>query len=105
MRYHLVGMRVAQTSEPVADRNHYSVNEEFRYLRMLVVLLGDRKRIAIITFISLLLGVVIAFSLTVNFTAVATILPPPSPSVFCISLDGATWFVGQPEFRRSWKFA
>jgi tyrosine-protein kinase Etk/Wzc len=55
---------------------------------MLLVLLRDRKRIAIITFISLLVGAVIAFSLTSNFTAIATILPPQAPQSSASALMG-----------------
>jgi uncharacterized protein involved in exopolysaccharide biosynthesis len=81
-------MRVAQTLEPLADRDQDSGNEGFRYLRILLVLLRDRTRIAIITFISLLVGAVIAFSLTVNFTSIATILPPQAPQSSAAALMG-----------------
>jgi tyrosine-protein kinase Etk/Wzc len=87
MRYHLLRMRVG-TSEPLADQNHYSGDGEFRYLRMLLVLLRDRKRIALITFTSLLIGAVIAFSLKINFTATATILPPQAPQSSASALMG-----------------
>jgi uncharacterized protein involved in exopolysaccharide biosynthesis len=72
-------MRVTQTPEPLADQDRYSGSEDFRRLRMLLVLLEDRRRIAIITFVSLLIGAVIAFSMKVNFTATASMLPPQAP--------------------------
>ena len=78
MRYHSVGMRVAQTSEPLAGQG-YSGSEDFRGLQMFLILLRDRLRIAITTFVSLLIGAAIAFSLKLTFTATATILPPQAP--------------------------
>ena len=88
MRYHSVGMRITQTQEPLADQNHISGNDDFRRLRMLLVLLQDRRRIAIITLVSFLIGAVIAFSMKVTFTAIATILPPQAPQSTASALMG-----------------
>jgi tyrosine-protein kinase Etk/Wzc len=88
MRYHSVGMRVTQILEPLADQNRNSENDDFRHLRMLLVLLQDRQRIAIITLVSFLIGAVVAFSMKVTFTAIATILPPQAPQSTASALMG-----------------
>jgi tyrosine-protein kinase Etk/Wzc len=88
MRYHSVGMRVTQTPEPLADPDRHSVNEESRRLRILLILLQDRLRIAIITFASLLIGAAVAFLMKTNFTATATILPPQAPQSTASALMG-----------------
>ena len=88
MRYHSVGMTVTQTSEPLADQNRNSGNDNFRGLRMLLILLRDWRRIAIITFVSLLIGAAIAFSMKLTFTATATILPPQAPQSTASALMG-----------------
>ncbi|RZU41354.1 GumC family protein [Edaphobacter modestus] len=72
-------MKAAQTLEPLANGDLYSGSEDSRYLRMLLILLRSRLRIAIITFGSLLIGAAIAFLMKVTFTATATILPPQAP--------------------------
>jgi tyrosine-protein kinase Etk/Wzc len=81
-------MRVTQTPEPLADQDRNSGNEDFPRMRMLLILLQDRLRIAIITFVSLLIGAAIAFSLKVTFTATATILPPQAPQSTAAALMG-----------------
>jgi len=73
-------MKAAQTLEPLAKDDLYSGSNDSRYLRIFLILLQSRRRIAIITFVSLLIGAAIAFFLLkVTFTATATILPPQAP--------------------------
>jgi tyrosine-protein kinase Etk/Wzc len=73
-------MKAVQTLEPLANGELYSESEDPRYLRIFLILLQRRRRIAIITFVSLLIGAAIAFVLLkVTFTATATILPPQAP--------------------------
>ncbi len=72
-------MKAVQTLEPLANGELYSGSEDFRYLRIFLILLQNRRRIAVITFVSLLIGAAIAFLLKVTFTATATILPPQAP--------------------------
>jgi tyrosine-protein kinase Etk/Wzc len=81
-------MRVTQTPELSADQDHYSGSGDSPRLRMLLILLQDRRRIAIITFVSLLVGAVIAFSMKVTFTAIASILPPQPPQSTASALMG-----------------
>ncbi|NYF78216.1 GumC family protein [Granulicella arctica] len=81
-------MRVAQLQEPLTDQDRSLGNEEFRYFQLLLVLLRDRFRIAVVTFISLLIGAVIAFSMKATFTATATILPPQAPQSTASALMG-----------------
>jgi tyrosine-protein kinase Etk/Wzc len=88
MRYHSVGMRVTQTPEPLANQDGNLGDEDFRRMRILLVLLRDRLRIAIITLVSLLIGAAIAFSMKVTFTATATILPPQAPQSTASALMG-----------------
>lgn len=78
----------------MAQQDQYSGNEDFRSLRMILVLLGDRRRIAIVTFASLLIGAVIAFSLKANFTATASILPPQAPQSTASILMGQLGSLG-----------
>lgn len=79
MRYHFVEMNVAQTPEPLANQDLDSDRENSRYLRILLILLQDRLRIAIITLVSLFIGAAIAFLMKTTFTATAAILPPQAP--------------------------
>ena len=73
-------MKAAQTLEPLANGDLHSGSEDSRYLKMLLILLQSRLRIALITFGSLLIGAGIAFlMMKVTFTATATILPPQAP--------------------------
>lgn len=72
-------MKAAQTLEPLANGDLYSESEDHRYLKILLILLQSRRRIAIITFVSLLVGAAIALLMRVTFTATATILPPQAP--------------------------
>jgi tyrosine-protein kinase Etk/Wzc len=81
-------MRVVHTPEPLAAMDDYSGSENFRRLQMLLILLRARLRIAMITFISLLIGAAIAFSMKVTFTATATILPPQAPQSTAAALMG-----------------
>jgi uncharacterized protein involved in exopolysaccharide biosynthesis len=81
-------MRVAQTPEPLAEPMEHSGSEDFPRLRMLLVLLESRRRIAIVTIVSMLLGAVVAFSMKVTFTATATILPPQAPQSTAAILMG-----------------
>jgi tyrosine-protein kinase Etk/Wzc len=76
MRYHVVAMRVMSTPELPAEQDRSSGDKDFRGLQMLLILLRDRLRIAMVTLIFLLVGAGIAFSLKFTFTAAATILPP-----------------------------
>lgn len=59
----------SQDSNPVQDQG-------IELLDILLVLARDRRRIAIVTLATLLLGAVVAFLLKPTFTAIATILPP-----------------------------
>jgi uncharacterized protein involved in exopolysaccharide biosynthesis len=79
MRYHSVEMNVAQTPEPLVSQDLYSDSEDPRYLRILLILLQNRVRITIVTFVSFLIGAGIAFLMKVTFTATASILPPQAP--------------------------
>jgi tyrosine-protein kinase Etk/Wzc len=81
-------MKAVQTLEPLADGDLYSDSENSRYLRIFLVLLQSRRRIAIITFVSFLIGAGVAFLLKDNFTATATILPPQSPQSTASLLTG-----------------
>jgi tyrosine-protein kinase Etk/Wzc len=81
-------MSITQTSETLTNPSRYSGNEEHRYLRMLLILLRNRKRIGIITLASFVLGTIVALSLKVNFTATAAILPPQAPQSSASALMG-----------------
>jgi tyrosine-protein kinase Etk/Wzc len=81
-------MRVTQTPKPLADQDRNLGNENFRPLSLFLVLLQGRLRIAIITFVSLLIGAVIALSIKTSFTATATILPPQAPQSTASALMG-----------------
>ena len=72
-------MNVVQRPEPLPSQDLYTDSESSRYLRLLLILLQKRVRIASITFGSLLVGAAIAFAMKVTFTATATILPPHAP--------------------------
>jgi uncharacterized protein involved in exopolysaccharide biosynthesis len=73
-------MKAVQTLEPLANGELYSGSEHPRYLKILLILLERRRRIAIVTFVSLLIGAAIAFlMMKATFTAAATILPPQAP--------------------------
>jgi tyrosine-protein kinase Etk/Wzc len=88
MRYHFVEMKVTQTPEPLAAHTDSSGGEDFRWLQLLLILLQARLRIAVITFVSLLVGAAVAYSMKVTFTATATILPPQAPQSTAAALMG-----------------
>ena len=88
MRYDECEMGISQTPELTVHNRPRSEGPSLRGLDMLLVLLRARLHIALITFISLLLGVGIAFSLKPTFMATATILPPQAPQSAAAALVG-----------------